>query len=238
MAGKKAPIKTSLHRSEIVSGMIFFAVYYLVMPFALNPILNLVGKLLGTSIGTSLGNLLYYFALFAVTLAVFWRYLGVNLAALGRNLNRSCISLVAGLIAFYGLNELLYRASSALLDSHVNLNDVTITAQAGIAPHMMAVILILLAPFVEEVLFRGLIFGALKENSRAVAYIVSALLFAFGHVLRQVTLGLDLGALTLIFQYLAPGLVFAWVYERAGNIWPSVLLHALVNALAFFVIII
>ncbi len=57
-------------------------------------------------------------------------------------------------------------------------------------------------------------------------------------VLRQVTLGLDLGALTLIFQYLAPGLVFAWVYERAGNIWPSVLLHALVNALAFFVIIV
>ncbi len=237
MAGKKAP-STSLTHGETVSGLTFFAVYYLVMPFALTPTLNLVGKLLGTSIGTSLGNLLYYFVLFVVTLAIFWHFLGVNLAALGRHLNRSCISLFAGLIAFYGLNELLYRVSSALLDSHVNLNDVTITAQAGIAPHMMAVILILLAPFVEEVLFRGLIFGSLRKNSRVVAYIISAVLFAFGHVLRQVTLGLDLGALTLIFQYLAPGLVFAWVYERAGNIWPSVLLHALVNALAFFVIII
>ncbi|MBR4869193.1 MAG: CPBP family intramembrane metalloprotease [Oscillospiraceae bacterium] len=237
MAGKKAP-STSLTHGETVSGLIFFAVYYLVMPFALTPLLNGIGKVLGTSIGSSLGNLLYYFVLFVVTLAIFWHFLGVNLAALGRHLNRSCISLAAGLIAFYGLNELLYRVSSALLDSHVNLNDVTITAQAGIAPHMMAVILILLAPFVEEILFRGLIFGSLRKNSRAVAYIISALLFAFGHVLRQVTLGLDLGALTLIFQYLAPGLVFAWVYERAGNIWPSVLLHALVNALAFFVIII
>lgn len=237
MAGKKAPISTSMNRNEIVTGMIFFFVYYLVMPFALSPILHLIAKLLGTSIGTSLGNLLYYFVLFAVTLAVFWRYLGVNLSALARHLNRSCISLFAGLIAFYGLNELLYRVSSVLLDSHVNLNNVTITAQAGVAPHMMAVILVLLAPFVEEVLFRGLIFGALRENSRAVAYVISALLFAFGHVLQQLTLGLDLGALTLIFQYLAPGLVFAWVYERAGNIWPSVLLHALVNALAFFVVI-
>ena len=238
MAGKKAPISTSMTRSEIVTGMIFFFVYYLVMPFALTPVLNLISKLLGTSIGTSLGNLLYYFVLFAVTLAVFWRYLGANLSALARHLNRSCISLFAGLIAFYGLNELIYRVSASLLDSHVNLNDVTITAQAGIAPHMMAVILILLAPFVEEVLFRGLIFGSLRENSRVVAYVISALLFAFGHVLRQLTLGLDLGALTLIFQYLAPGLVFAWVYERAGNIWPSVLLHALVNALAFFVVMV
>ena len=237
MAGKKAP-NTSLTRGETVSGLVFFAVYYLVMPFALTPLLNGIGKVLGTSIGTSLGNLLYYFVLFVITLAIFWHFLGVNLAALGRHLNRSCISLFAGLIAFYGLNELLYRVSSALLDSHVNLNDVTITAQAGIAPHMMAVILLLLAPFVEEVLFRGLIFGSLRQNSRVMAYIISAVLFAFGHVLRQVTLGLDLGALTLIFQYLAPGLVFAWVYERAGNIWPSVLLHALVNALAFFVVMV
>ncbi|MBR4869855.1 MAG: CPBP family intramembrane metalloprotease [Oscillospiraceae bacterium] len=237
MAGKKAP-NTSLTHGETVTGLIFFAVYYLVMPFALTPLLNGIGKVLGTSIGTSLGNLLYYFVLFVVSLAIFWHFLGVNLAALGRHLNRSCISLAAGLIAYYGLNELLYRLSAALLDSHVNLNDVTITAQAGVAPHMMAVILILLAPFVEELLFRGLIFGSLRKNSRVVAYVISALLFAFGHVLRQVTLGLDLGAMTLIFQYLAPGLVFAWVYERAGNIWPSVLLHALVNALAFFVIII
>ncbi len=237
MAGKKAPIQVSLSRGEIVTGMIFFCVYYLVMPFVLTPILNGVGKLLGTSIGTSLGNLIYYFVLFVVTLAVFWHYLGNNLSALFNRLNRSCSSLFVGLIAFYGLNELLYRLTHTLLDSHVNLNDVTITAQAGVAPHMTGVILILLAPFVEEVLFRGLIFGALRENSRAVAYGVSALLFAFGHVLHQLAGGLDVGALTLIFQYLAPGLVFAWVYDRAGNIWPSILLHSLVNALAFFVIL-
>ena len=101
MAGKKAP-NTSLTRGETVSGLVFFAVYYLVMPFALTPLLNGIGKVLGTSIGTSLGNLLYYFVLFVITLAIFWHFLGVNLAALGRHLNRSCISLFAGLIAFYG----------------------------------------------------------------------------------------------------------------------------------------
>lgn len=238
MAAKKAPINTSLTRGEIVTGMIFFCVYYLVMPFVLTPILNGVGKLLGTSIGSSLGNLIYYFVLFVVALAVFWHYLGANLSALFNHLNRSCSTFFVGLIAFYGLNELLYRLTHTLMGNRVNLNDVTITAQAGVAPHMTAVILILLAPFVEELLFRGLIFGALRENSRAVAYGVSALLFAFGHVLHQLVGGLDISALTLIFQYLAPGLVFAWVYDRAGNIWPSVLLHALVNALAFFVIIV
>ena len=46
MAGKKAP-NTSLTRGETVSGLVFFAVYYLVMPFALTPLLNGIGKVLG-----------------------------------------------------------------------------------------------------------------------------------------------------------------------------------------------
>ena len=43
-------------------------------------------------------------------------------------------------------------------------------------------IVVLLAPFVEEVLFRGLVFGCLKEKSRIFAYILSCALFAFLHV--------------------------------------------------------
>ena len=36
----------------------------------------------------------------------------------------------------------------------------------------------------------------------------------------------------LMLQYLVPGLVLAWAYERSGTLWGSILLHAAVNALA------
>ena len=42
----------------------------------------------------------------------------------------------------------------------------------------------------------------------------------------------NLAYLPVMLQYVAPGLVMAWVYERSENLWGSVLLHGMVNALA------
>ena len=99
-----------------------------------------------------------------------------------------------------------------------------------------ALIVVLLAPFVEEVLFRGLVFGCLKEKSRIFAYILSCALFAFLHVWTAAVSNWDLGYLILMLQYLVPGLVFAWAYEHSGTLWTSILLHMLVNALSLFTI--
>ena len=112
----------------------------------------------------------------------------------------------------------------------------TIAAQVASAPRMTALIVVLLAPFVEEVLFRGLVFGCLKEKSRIFAYILSCALFAFLHVWTAAVSNWDLGYLILMLQYLVPGLVFAWAYEHSGTLWTSILIHALVNALSLFTI--
>jgi membrane protease YdiL (CAAX protease family) len=87
---------------------------------------------------------------------------------------------------------------------------------------------------VEEVLFRGYIFGNIREHSRAVAYIASCLLFAFLHVWQFAFVSHSLSYFLLMLQYLVPGLVLAWSYEHSGTLWGSVLLHAAVNALAVF----
>ena len=52
------------------------------------------------------------------------------------------------------------------------------------------------------------------------------------HVWQYVVLQHNLAYLPVMLQYVAPGLVMAWVYERSENLWGSVLLHGLVNALA------
>ena len=233
MARKAA--SASMNHTERLAGTIFFVVYLLVMPLLAQRLFSLFALLLDTQIGAELQNALYYYLLFAVTLIIFHRYIGHTTSRLLDNLDRAAVTLFLGLLIFYGANELLYRVFHVFFHSRANLNDVTIAAQVNAAPRTTALIVIFLAPFVEEILFRGLVFGCLREKSAVVGYAVSALLFAFLHVWTFALSSWDASYFALMLQYLAPGLVFAWAYDRSGTLWTSILLHAIVNALALYV---
>lgn len=234
MAKKKAAYMT---HTERVAGTIFFIVYLLVLPLLSNKLFALIEVLLDTTISESLRNVLFYYTLFAVTVLLFHRFLAHTSSRFLDNLNRSLTTLAVGLLVFYGANELLYRVFNVLFDSHTNLHDMTIAASISSAPRMTALIVIFLAPFVEEVLFRGLVFGCLREHSRAVAYAASCLLFAFLHVWTFALSAGNIGYLTLMIQYLVPGLIFAWAFDHSGTLWTSILLHASVNALSLWTIL-
>ena len=234
MAKKKA--SGGMDRTERVAGTIFFLVYLLVLPLLAGRIFDFLEVALDTTIGASLRNVLYYYLLFAVTVLLFHSYLARTSSRFLDNLNLSLSTLLLGLLVFYGANELLYRVCNVLFDSRTNLNDMTIAAQVASAPRMTVLIVVLLAPFVEEVLFRGLVFGCLKDKSRIFAYLLSCALFALLHVWNAALSQWDLGYLILMLQYLVPGLVFAWAYEHSGTLWTSILLHALVNALSLLTI--
>ena len=97
---------------------------------------------------------------------------------------------------------------------------------------MTILIVVFLAPFVEEVLFRGLVFGNLRTKSRLAAYAVSCLLFALLHVWQFAVVNQDITYFLLMIQYLVPGLVLAGVYDYSGTLWASIGLHAAANALS------
>ena len=230
MAKKKGT--TYMTAGEQIAGVIFFVIYLLVLPFATAPLFRLVGGLLGITISGSLQNMIYYYVLFAVTIIIFHNFLGRTTRHFAENLGGACRTIVVGLIGLYGLNELVYRLTNVMFTNHTNLNDTTISAQIDDAPHMTLLIVVFLAPFVEEVLFRGLVFGNLKSKSRTVAYLVSCLLFALLHVWQFAVVNHDITYFWLMVQYLVPGLVLAWAYDHSGTLWSSIGLHVAANALA------
>ena len=234
---KKKTASGGMNRTERVAGTIFFLIYLLVMPLLATRIFDLLEVVLDTTINDSLRNVLYYYTLFAVTVLLFHSYLAHTSSRFLDNLNRALSTMLLGLLVFYGANELLYRVCNVLFDSHTNLNDMTIAAQVASAPHMTALIVVLLAPFVEEVLFRGLVFGNLRRKSAAVGYLVSCLLFALLHVWQFAVVNRDITYFLLMLQYLVPGLVLAWVYDRTGTLWTSIGLHAAANALSAWTLV-
>ena len=230
MAKRKST--TYMTYGEQIAGVVFFVIYLLVLPFVTNPLFDLAGRLLAVSISAAMRDVLYYYILFAVTIIIFHGFLARTSRHLMDNLGGACKTAAAGLVGLYGLNELVYRLTNLIFTNRTNLNDTTISAQIDDAPHMTLLIVIFLAPFVEEVLFRGPVLVNLKSRSRALAYVVSCLLFALLHVWQFAVVKQDVTYFLLMIQYLVPGLVLAWAYDHSGTLWASIGLHAAVNALS------
>jgi membrane protease YdiL (CAAX protease family) len=88
--------------------------------------------------------------------------------------------------------------------------------------------LVIIAPFAEEVLFRGYMYGKLRKTLPLwVSMLVTSLVFGLVHMAWNV--GIDTFALSIVLCLLR---------EFTGSIWSSVLLHMLKNGIAFFFIFI
>ena len=219
---------------EQIAGTVFFVIYLLVLPFATTPLFDLAERLLGTAISPGLRNALYYYILFAVTLIIFHGFLARTTRHFLDNPGGAVKLAAVGLVALYGLNELVYRLTNLVVTNRTNLNDVAISAQIQDAPHMTMLIVLLLAPFVEEVLFRGLVFGSLRRYSRVAAWLASVLLFLLYSVWTFAVAYGDVRYLLLAVQYLPMALALTWCYDRGGSIWSAAALHIVLNAAALW----
>lgn len=89
------------------------------------------------------------------------------------------------------------------------------------------VLVILVAPFAEEVFFRGFFYRALRNrHSVAVAVTLNATLFGLIHFDGA-------GTLVLLPLLAVLGAFFCLLYEWTGSLYPAIALHVVNNALAF-----
>jgi membrane protease YdiL (CAAX protease family) len=93
--------------------------------------------------------------------------------------------------------------------------------------------LMLGAPVLEELVFRAGVQAGLRQRlaswgtaAAPVAILISSLLFAACHALRQPTAAALVAAGTLL-----PSLACGWLYERTARLGPCIALHAACNAL-------
>jgi hypothetical protein len=104
--------------------------------------------------------------------------------------------------------------------------------QLGIHKHAvgaataLAILVCVLAPIAEELLFRGFMFGAMiRWGGPWVAALVVGILFGAVHASSAPAI--------LLIQLAALGVIFCIVRWRTGSILPTIALHAVNNALAF-----
>ena len=219
---------------EQIAGTVLLTLYLLVLPAVRDPLFDLVERLTGANLSASLRSIVYYYALFAAVVVIFRRFLCRTSRNFADNLGPACEATLTGLVALYGLNELVFRLGRVLVGGLTNLNDGLIAAPVPDAPRTTFLIAVVLAPIVEETLFRGLVFGGLKGKSRWIAYAAGCCLFALSHVWQLASSGLSPLALARALQYLVPGAGLCRTYERSGSLWSAVAVHAAANALCLW----
>ena len=90
--------------------------------------------------------------------------------------------------------------------------------------------------FLEELIFRGLLFQAMAKDGVKTAIIVSSVTFGIGHIVNLVNgSGAELLPNLLQVMYaVAIGFAFVMIYCRTGSLMPCIIVHSIFNGLSAF----
>ncbi len=160
----------------------------------------------------------------------FFQQISMNLKSLDGDLNRAIrlASLaVFGTLAIYIVMGLFLP----MPDSGSSVRDAAMQYR-GVAFFIFSSMGVIFAPIMEEVLDRGFLFNACREGfnrllpadwmASGAAIVLSGALFAATH--------LTLAGFSQIFVM---GMMLAFLYRYSGSLIPSMILHAMVNFIAF-----
>jgi len=98
------------------------------------------------------------------------------------------------------------------------------------------IVCMLCVGFLEEVIFRGLLFEAVAKENITHAVIISSVTFGIGHLINLVNgSGMDLVSnLCQIVFAIAVGFLFVTIFHRGGSLIPCILAHSAINILGTF----
>ena len=191
---------------------------------------------------SALGEFLFYGIFFGATLVVFRRFLlssaQVPLTPFLTVIKYALLGYALAFLANLLTNDLLFYFFSRYFyydETGPHFLNLCKTALEGfVSGHFLltALAMILFVPVVEEVLYRGLVFGNLLRKNLPLAYVISTLLYCLVLILPILrNASADYIILSFI-QYIPINLMFCWIYTRTETILTPILAHMVMNAVS------
>jgi membrane protease YdiL (CAAX protease family) len=111
-----------------------------------------------------------------------------------------------------------------------------VTLNYGAVETVLYIFTMLCVGLLEELIFRGLLFNAMRKDNVKIAVIVSSVTFGIGHIINLVNgSGAELipNMLQIIYAT-AAGFMFVMMYYRSASIIPCIAAHGIFNAMSAF----
>lgn len=232
---RQRPWRPQLTVQEQRVGWVFLALYILVFPFLMGVLLDLMEQNWELGFTVAQANAVYFTIILLLLMAAFWDFLRHSMTTLADNFMPSIFAFGAGFFVALAATCLVgsfpFPVSNPVLAPMAD--PMSYKGQYAIAPGATLAVVALLQPAVEEILYRGLLFGSLRKRNRVLAYCVSVGLFALGAVWRHaISTALEGGWLYLLLaaEYLPVGLVECWSYDISGSVMTPIALRMALQA--------
>lgn len=217
---------SSLKKGEYIAALAYLPVHIIGIP-------AIVAMLLFSVYDTLTLNIVSYSFATLYMLVFLGRFLRRDFDALCDRPVRFIVEIGVSYGIYY-LSNLVIAGILLSLNSLDNPNNVSIVDLAIESGRQMTIMTVVMAPLVEELMFRAGVFGLLRKYSRVAAYAASMLLFSAYHVWAYAIN--DPSYWIYIIQYLPVSFLLCRCYERCNSIWGSIGLHMLVNAMSMWAI--
>ena len=204
-------------RGARIAGWVYFPIHAVVLPLTLGALLMAV---LGKLPSDVTCNVVYYLCGLVFTLIAMWRFL-----------RRSFDTMVGSILRCLGMMFAAYLIGELPVP-----NNDAVTGLARTDYKRMIAVAVLMAPLVEECLFRGVVFGTIRPKSRFWAYAASIALFSLYHVWQYVLVYQDPKLLLSALAYVPVSAALTFCYEQTRSIWSPVFFHMCINALSLTVL--
>lgn len=183
-------------------------------------------------------NVITYVVSALMLFAVYGRFLWGSLKELfgnmtiGRGMKFLWVPL-ASIGGTYMLNMIAVIITYAIVGGTDSVNQEMVTDYVFQMPWAMIFLTVIMAPLVEEPIFRGAFFRPMWFKSKALAIIVTLVLFALHHVwsaaLSADTLQAGLNELVYMITYIPAGVATIFGYCMFRNIYGAMLSHMAIN---------
>lgn len=224
----------TMSKPQKTAGFIYLPLHIAIIPL----LVGMLGYYIPNGMDDLTANIIYYGIGLVFCLIAMWRYLRSAFDILLDNLMKNIVMIAFAYCIQFMLSFILTSALVLIAgDSVVNPNDEMVTEIASDNYRAALSISVFIAPIVEEILFRGVVFGSIRQKNRTWAYVISIALFAFYHVWQYAVAYQDVSMLIYAVQYIPAAYALAWSYEKTNCIWIPIFLHMFLNFYAMQMIV-
>lgn len=220
-------LSVPMTRAEWVTGIFYILFQMLVLPI----LVMLADALFALNLNEAELNFVCFAINFIAVTVIFREYLFASAKVFFADPQKTLRSCGWGFLLHFGGTYVVTLLIVILEPGFANANDTSISGMVAQNMVLMAIGTIILAPVVEEILFRGVVFGMLYRKWPIAAYILSAAIFASLHVLNYIGMYSPLRLVLCFLQYLPASIALAWLYVRADTIFAPIILHVTINAI-------
>ena len=224
--GRMSGFYFTMDRRRLILGLIWLPIYIFILPILLT-VLQEAYPAFSDSYAEFLRQALSAVVLFAAL----FPFLRAEFDGLMNRKGRAVFAILGGLVLYFTLSYICTILGFMLIPNAESVFN-TWSAEANTwdrGPVFAA--LVILAPLTEGLLFRGCVFGPLREKRKGLAYLFAVVVCVAAQTWPYALGGLSAELPLAILQAIPAAIVLCWSYETSQSLWASIFLQMLIGAL-------